>query len=86
MKERKRQKVARMESELDYNGFVENPQETTNETSADETITKLSQLEKVYEEKKKVRIFICFSLIHLLCFSLAAALLNAIELHYVTVL
>ena len=56
MKERKRQKLARMETELDYS---ENTQEETNQTSADETITKLSELEKVYEEKKKVRTFIC---------------------------
>ena len=66
MKKRKRQKLARMETELDYDGFVENPQETTYETSTDETITKLSQLERIYEEKKKVRTFICFSLVYFL--------------------
>ena len=56
MKERKRQKLARMETELDYNGYTDNPQEDTSQPSADETITKLSELEKVYEDKKKVRV------------------------------
>ena len=54
MKERKRQRLARMESDLEY-GSVDNTQEETNQTSADETIARLSELEKVYEEKKKVR-------------------------------
>ena len=59
MKERKRKKLARMETELDYDGYIDNTQEETSQASADETITKLSELEKVYEEKKKVRTFIC---------------------------
>ena len=59
MKERKRQKLARMETELDYGGSIDNTQGETSQTSADETITKLSELERVYEEKKKVRKFIC---------------------------
>lgn len=58
MKERKRQKLARMETELDYSGYIDNTHEETSQASADETITKLSELEKVYEEKKKVRAFI----------------------------
>lgn len=57
MKERKRQKLARRETQVDYEyGSADDTQEeTTKQTSTDETTTKLSKLEKVYEEKKKVK-------------------------------
>ena len=55
MKERRRQKLAKMETQLDYEyGSADEAQETEKISSRDETITKLSQLEKLYEEKKKV--------------------------------
>lgn len=72
MKERKRQKLARME------GSVDEIQETT--AFADETITKLSELEKLYEEKKKVKIlFIVITVQHLPCYSPDAALLYSVK-------
>lgn len=52
MKQRKRQKLTRMETQLDYDASVDDTQ--GDQTSTDETITKLDQLEKFYEEKKKV--------------------------------
>ena len=59
MKERKKQKLARIETQLDdHNNSIDDTQEqeeATKQTLADETITKLSQLEKTYEERKKVK-------------------------------
>lgn len=52
MKQRKRQKLTRIETQLDYDASVDDTQ--GDQTSTDETITKLNQLEKLYEEKKKV--------------------------------
>jgi len=42
-----------METQMDYNSADE-AQDSDKMLSKDETITKLSQLEKLYEEKKKV--------------------------------
>lgn len=53
MKARRKQKLARMETQMDYNSADE-AQDSDKMLSKDETITKLSQLEKLYEEKKKV--------------------------------
>lgn len=53
MKERKRKKLARRETQLYHS--VDDTQETAKETSSDETTAKLFQLEKVYQEKKKVK-------------------------------
>jgi len=62
MKERKRQKLARRETQVDYEyGSADDIQEETTKQTSDETTTKLSHLEKVYEEKKKVKI-ICQSI------------------------
>jgi len=55
MKERRKQKLARMETQIDYEyGSADEAQEAEKIHSKHETITKLSQLEKLYEEKKKV--------------------------------
>ena len=55
MKERKRKKLSRIETQLDYSSADDTQEETLNQTSADDTATKLSQLEELYEEKKKVK-------------------------------
>ena len=55
MKERKRKKLSRMETQLDYSSADDTQEETLNQTSADDTATKLTQLEELYEEKKKVK-------------------------------
>lgn len=65
MKERKRKKSSRLEQpQSDYNSSADDVQEETpHQTSADDTITKLSQLEKLYEEKQKVKNTLhCYSL------------------------
>lgn len=55
MKERRKQKLARMETQIDYEyGSADEAQEAEKFPSKHETISKLSQLEKLYEEKKKV--------------------------------
>ena len=55
MKERKRKKLSRIETQLDYSSADDTQEETLNQTSANDTATKLSQLEELYEEKKKVK-------------------------------
>lgn len=55
MKERKRKKLSRIETQLDYSSADDTQEETLNQTSPDDTATKLSQLEQLYEEKKKVK-------------------------------
>ena len=55
MKERKRKKLSRIETQLDYSSADDTQEETLNQISADDTATKLSQLEQLYEEKKKVK-------------------------------
>lgn len=77
MKERKKQKLAKM-LDNDY-GSAEDVQETTKDTSTDETITKLSQLEKTYEEKKKVKTLISNQYITFLCSPSDVALLNSVK-------
>lgn len=68
-----------METQLDYNGSVEDArEETANQSSTDETITKLSQLEKVYEEKKKVKKCLIISPLQNL-FVFPQALLSSIQ-------
>lgn len=44
-----------METQLDYSSADDTQEETLNQTSADDTATKLTQLEELYEEKKKVK-------------------------------
>ena len=54
MKERRKQKLARMETQIDYEYGSADEAQAEKFPSKHETITKLSQLEKLYEEKKKV--------------------------------